>query len=318
MDTYTDKRIININSANGTKNNGTFNSNITFNFTSLLSDEPDIINTQISILFAQIPYSFYNINVYNNILKLTLDGSPTIYTIILTRGNYNSTTLITEIINELSLQGITSISITISSITGVLTFSKSSGSFTLLNSSTIFKVLGLDPNLNYTSTSQKLICSYPLNLLGTLKLRIASYKLFTNNFDSSVGGNFNIISTIPIEAGNFGLILYDNLSDTQSLLLNKIINDFDIIILDDDNNLINFNGIDWSITLLLNITRQQPKKSINQFKDIVTPIINPGFNEDNQDNEGNKELNPIYPDDLNEVSLDNDLDILLYNNHYSI
>lgn len=318
MDYYTDSILINLNSNNAILNNGTFLSDVQFNFTGILKDNPNIVETKLQIQNAQIPYSFYNVNIYNNILKFSIDGLPTIYTLTLTRGNYNANSLITELTNEFILLGITNITIVISSITGCLQFTKTTGSLSLLyTGSTIFKVLGLDINTNYNSIGGIINAPYPLNLLGTLKLRLASDTLQTNNIDSSVGGSFNILSTLPIEAGNFGLILYDNISGIQSILDNKYLDGFDIKILDDDNNLINFNNIGWSISLLINITRKRDNNSKSDFKNIIKPLFqlienqqqNQDSNiEDNQNQEQNN-INELIP----EFDDSNDLDFLLYN-----
>ena len=95
METFTETKIINLNSKNSIKNNSTFLSDVSFTFSGLLKDEEDIIERYISIQNAQIPFSFYNINIYNNILVIQIIS--TIYTLTLTRGNYNTSTLITEI-----------------------------------------------------------------------------------------------------------------------------------------------------------------------------------------------------------------------------
>lgn len=334
MDYYTDSILINLNSNNAIQNNGSFLSDVQFNFTGILKDNPNIVETKIQIQNAQIPYSFYNINVYNNILEFSVDGLPVIYTLTLTRGNYNANSLITELTNEFILLGITDITIIISPITGCLQFTKTTGSLSLLHSgSTIFKVLGFDVNTDYNSTGGIINAPYPLNLLGTLKLRIASDTLQTNNIDSSVGGSFNILATLPIEAGNFGLILYDNISGIQSILDNKYLDGFDIKILDDDNNLINFNNVGWSISLLINITRKRDDNSKTDFKNIIKPLFQLIENqqqinetppvEDNQqvDETQPQDEEPNIEDNQNNINElipefddSNDLDFLLYNN----
>lgn len=272
MNTYEDSRIINLNSANAIKNNGTFLSDVYFPFTGLIKDEPDIVEIKFEILNAQFPYSFYNINIYNNVLKISIDGGLTIKTLTLTRGNYNANNLITEIITQLNINSITDITITISAITGCLTFTKATGNFTIYNNgSTLLNVLGFE-NQDYTSTLSILIAPFPLNLLGTLNLRIISNELSTNTYDSSVNGSYFVLLSVPIEAGNFGLILYDNITQTKSILNNKILNGFDIAILSDDNNYINFNNINWSISIVLTIIRKRIEKTDTTFKDIISPI----------------------------------------------
>lgn len=318
MDLYTDTILINLNSNNAILNNSSFLSDVQFNFTGLIKDDPEIIESRIQIQSAQIPFSFYNINVYNNILKYSINGLSTIYTITLTRGNYNANTLITELQNKFIANSHTDITIAISSITGCLTITKTTGSLILLfTGSTVLKVLGFLTTQNYNSILGIINSPFPLNLLGTLKLRIASDTLQTNNLDSSVGGNFNILATIPIESSNFGVILFDNIANTQSLLDNKYLDSFDIKIIDDDNNLINFNNISWSLSLLIHKVKKRTNNTNTDFKSIITPLFTTLTNIDKSNNieNTNSNIDENNINDLIPVSDDtNDLDVLLYNN----
>ena len=326
MSSYIDQRLIILSSDNATLNNGDYLSDVYFDFIGLLKDDKDVEQVQISVQNAQIPISFYNVNVYNNILRITYNSLP--YTLTLTRGNYNSTTLINEIIAKLQAQSITDITIATSSITGILTFTRAGGlNFTINSTGTLNKVLGFVVGTNYTSVGGILSAPYPLNLLGLLKLKIASYELQTGNYDSSAKGNLNILATIPIEAGSFGLVLYDNISNTQALIENPTLDGFDLKIFGDDNNLVNFNGIGWNITLLLAITRKRQEKSTSTFSEIVKPIAQLTALLDNQlamqtqqsgDSSGDgggdnqpQDTAPPPPEDLGDSSLD----LLLYNQH---
>lgn len=323
MPTYIENKIINLNSQNATKRNGDFLSSVYFDFKGLLTDDPDVKSVSVSVQNAQLPYSFYNINVYNNLLRIGLDANPPVV-LTLTRGNYNATTLITEIQARLTAAGITSITLTISNITGLLTFTRSSGNFTLyFSGSTCFRVLGFDPTINYTSTTSVLIAPYPLNLLGTLKLRIASYALPVNTIDSTVEGNLNVLATIPINAGNFGLIMYENTNNIQSQLNTRLLDGFDMEIIDDDNNLINFNNTYWTISLLMAIERDiYEPETATTFNSVVrqaqtqqlVSTENAVVNEETGQEflEGDEGGIYVEPPDLEETIIPNDLELLLY------
>jgi hypothetical protein len=324
--TYIDQRLIILNSDNAIQNNGSFLSDVYFKFLGLLADDPDIQEITVSVQNAQIPISFYNINVYNNILNITYNSTP--YTLTLTRGNYNSTTLINEILLKLQAISITDITIATSSTTGIMTFTRAGGlNFTINSTGTLNKTLGFAVGTTYISIAGILSAPFPLNLLGLLKLKIASYEIQTGNYDSSVNGSLNILATIPIEAGSFGLVLYDNISNTESIIRNPTLDGFDLQILGDDNNLVNFNGIGWNITLLLNITRTRPEKSNTVFSKIVQPInqeiaipdnqladqTNPQAMEESLGSftNGTHEAPSAPAEDLGDSSLD----LLLYNQH---
>ncbi len=267
MTTYIENKLVNLNSENATRLNGDFLSSVEFSFVGLLTDDPSIRSVSVSIQNAQFPYSFYNINVYNNILVAS-DGANPPVTVTLTRGNYNANTLITEIETKLDAVGIKMV-ITISKTTGLLTFTHNNSEFTFYSTSTCLKVLGFNPALNYTSVSRVIIAPYPLNLLGTLKMRIASLGLSVNSIDSSVGGSLNILASIPINAGNFGLIMYENTNNITNQLNLRVLDGFDLEILDDDQNLINFNNAYWTITMLLSIEREIPQESPATFQQIT-------------------------------------------------
>ena len=249
-DTYTETMLINLNAGNALKNNGSFLSDVYFNFKNVIQDVDNLLEVEISVANAQIPYSFYNINVYNNVLNIDYNGTP--YTLTLTRGNYNATNLITEINTQLINAGITGVIITISSITGTLSISSGGTLIFLSLGSTIYQVLGLETGTNYTAP---FIAPYPLNLLGTLRLRICSYELITYNLDSTSMTTLNVLATIPIESSTFGVILYDNISNIKTRLNNTQLDGFDILILDDNNNPVNFNGVSWCISLLITMTK---------------------------------------------------------------
>lgn len=324
MATYLENRLINLNAENATQRNGSFLSSVYFQFNGLLKDDPDVQAVYISVQNAQFPYSFYNINIYNNLLEISADANPPVV-LTFTRGNYNANTLITEIQTQLTAAGITDITITISSITGLLTFTKASGTFTLYYAgSTCFKVLGFNPALDYTSTGSVLVAPFPLNLLGTLKLRIASYALPISSLDSSVDGTLNILASVPINAGNFGLIMYENTNNIQSTLDLKILDNFDLEILDDDGNLVNFNGAYWTITMLISVERFTKQASPASFADVARSAIEQIEGQQDQPTEIPEEQIiqeteqgtdlEIYvdPPDLEETIPADDLDLLLY------
>lgn len=245
-------QIINLNSANATQLNGTFLSSVYFNFPALIVPQNNIKSITCSVLNAQVPYSYYNVNVYNNIFLISNSG-PT-QTITLTRGNYNANTLITEIIAQLTLAGITGISIVLSTITGCLTWTTTAASMTIYSTgSTALRFLGLNTTSDTTSVLQKIISPFPLNLLYTLKIRISSTALSNNHLDSSVSGSLNILSSFSVSAPNFGIILYENQTNIQSELTVRDLNGFDIKIIDDDGNLINFNNVSWTATMMLQV-----------------------------------------------------------------
>ena len=262
---YQENILITLDSTNGTLKNGTMKSLIEFNFIGLLKDEKDILRSYISVLNAQIPVSFYTITVNNYKLKYVVGGS-TFRTIFITPGNYNGNSLITALIDSFANNGDT-ITASLSSSTGKLFIRSYSGSITYVyNTSTIAPILGLTADISgITVTFQA-----PLNLLGVKKLSIKSNSLAISSFTSRTGNRTDTICTIPVIEPPFNMISYVNMNDlNKNILRGQIIDSIDIRITDEDNNDIDFNNIDWNITLCLSNERiDKEKQNINIYEAI--------------------------------------------------
>jgi len=274
-----DIRIINLYSQSATAYlNGTLKSSVNFNFKNILRDEPDIIYSTIGISTAQIPVSYYTINEYNNVL-VTNSGAITI-----TAGNYTASTLRAELYAKLvPLSGFTQdLVVSINSSTGKIRFQDTGSQFTFYNqnlgvTSTAFDILGFDPNVaTYTSSIplggslQTLTAPYLLNLLGIQQLRINSSALACSNSNSTQMGESNLIGVIQSTAPPFGMILYAN-QTSYSVLRNKSVSLIDIQILDEDGNFVDFNNVDWTLSLQLTIFRKIPIPT--NSADFLRPIL---------------------------------------------
>ena len=116
MNTYTDTRKIILSSNHGNSLNETYLSNILFDFKSILTDDQDVIQAQVSVDNAQIPVSFYTINYSNCVLAYRVNGVYS--TITLSHGNYNFNTLSSKI--EVLFNALTiPITITIDKVSGI-------------------------------------------------------------------------------------------------------------------------------------------------------------------------------------------------------
>lgn len=255
----------------------TYLSNVKFNFPSLLRDDISILYSAIQVLNAQIPVSYYQINYTNNSLKLLLVGGSSLNTTLtLTRGNYNIVTLMAEISNQFALLSIGSLTCSFNKISGLLTMILLSAtyniSFSVLPSS-ISKVIGFASTLTYISSGLSLTAPFPVSLLTIKKLKVCSTMLSTQSLDSNNLGTINLLNTIPVNAPAYSIITYENKQPYGPILRNKIIDYIDIQILDDNNNFVNFNNVDWTITLSMTIFRKREKNSNNQFSDLTDPIL---------------------------------------------
>ena len=283
---YQDNRLITLNSQDGEKVNGTYLSNIKFNFSGLLQDDIYLIRTYITVLNAQIPVSFYIIDDTNNILYYT-DGT-TNYTSILTIGNYNGNQMVTSL-NALFTSNSTPIIASLNSQTGILNFVISNGvSYTFLETSTIKKILGFETDI---TNNIIITLPYQLNLLGKKKIFVNSNNLRNSAFSSKSLSCVQTIATIPVDQPPYSMINYTSVSELEkNILFNRSL---DIQIVDEENKYINFQNIDWSITLCLTIEKNDIVKLDYGLSNLPLPI----------ENKNNLENNKILTQDEKELKL---------------
>lgn len=266
---FSDNIIITLNSKDATQLNGSFLSNTVFNFKGLLKDEENVIRSYIHVLNAQFPVSFYTVDYTDNIFAYKLTAG-TLKTITIPTGNYNANTLITQL-TALFTANSDTITTTFNSTTGKLNFTSAS-SYTFYpygtNGSTASDILGIGPT---ALVGTSINCPYPLNLLNKKKLFINSANLYNIAYTSLNLGSTTCIATIPVNQPPYNLINYVSISTEDKLIIhNSLLNAIDIQIQDENEQFINFNNINWSITLCLTIERADTKRHyVNNFNDFL-------------------------------------------------
>lgn len=259
MTTYIETKLFSVTSSSATtKNNGTYLSDVMFEANNFIKNDPTLINLDVALIHAEIPVSFYIINEYNNLFRFKLDVDP-ITTQTIPVGNYNATSLILALntaIND------TNFIITISKTTGKLSMTHNKA-FIIYNNFdfSIGKELGFNDNsINYSSGIANPFTLTPpnmLNLLGIKKLNVVSQELNTINHSSEVG-SLSLLTSLAVDQPSYGLIIYENKSGIKHNLKVKDINKIDILIIDENHDLVNFNNIDWSMLFCFYLTRQNP------------------------------------------------------------
>ena len=254
MPYYTDNKHITLNSAYATKLNGSYLSNCIFPFQGILSDDSNIIKVYVSLVNAQIPCSFYTIDQTNNTLLLST-GS-----VIVPSGNYNANSFI----SALTSNGLI-VSVTFNKINGKLTFNFPTATDMLM--SNISGVIGLtEPILNASGIELQ----QPLNLLGIKRILIKSDALQVESFTSVNFSSGGVLATLTVNQPAFNLISYENTTDLSRLVCNaKILNSIDIEMFDENGDFINFNGIDWTITIVLSVERKYDEVERKKLFDVV-------------------------------------------------
>jgi hypothetical protein len=211
---------------------------------------------KLSVVNAQIPVSWYLINDTNNRIYFSVNGVQNNY--YFPNGNYNVNTFISTWISTFGNNW----TLTFSKITNKITFSNSLGPIVFGNnisaSNTLFSLIGFDSTKSYSSSviTGQLISSYAINFLGLSKINIKSTTFPFKNFDSLTATATSTLCSIPVSSNASGLINYNNLTDYKSIFKEYEFNSIDISITDDKNNYIDFNNIDWSMTLQIDITNE--------------------------------------------------------------
>lgn len=257
MNVITDTKQINLSPSGATiKQNGNLNSNLQFNIPFFIKKDRNILYNTIKLLHAEIPYSFYIVNEYNNKLILST-GSVT-----LPFGNYNANTFLRDI-QELLPNPMT---ITFNSLTGKFTLTNNH-SFSILPSSTCSELMGFDKNKTITSISDNIMMPYPANFLGTKNLYIKTPSLIVENYNTTTKDYITLL-TIPCNVPPFGIILFDNSASSKNVIKNTNSMDYlDVIIVDDNNNTVDFNNIEWTLTLEIEtiIEIPQNRQTIEEY-----------------------------------------------------
>lgn len=272
---YLDNYLLTLNSKYAsTFINGSAKSNVQFNFIGLLKDEADIIRTSLSILNAQIPVSFYIITDNNNIFAYK-DISVVEY-ITIPVGNYDANTLLVYMNSQL----VSGIVLSINSSNGKLILSTTTANRSLTlqaGQSNCNEILGIGTSNVFVAGSPSgtiLNFPYPLNLLGVKKISIKSSSLSIIAF-SSVNNNYSdTICTIPADQPAFGMISYNSQNDlNKNLLKQSVIDRIDIQLLDENQNYLDFNNLDWSITICLSNERIDREMDMITLNDITRGAV---------------------------------------------
>ena len=244
MNQIIDSKIINLSSNSASLSNGTLNSVLMFNLNNILKYDKDIVYNQISMVHCSIPASYYVINNNNNYFSTSIGN----FTFI--NGNYNATSFASMFSSVLGAGW----NLTINIITGKYTMTYTSD-FTIYSNSTCAKVMGFLVNTQYTSSNKSITFPNPCNFLGINRLKLKSNIIQTNNLDTYSKGKSNLLASIPVNNAQNGLIVYVNQVGFKSLFPNQNLDYIDISITDENDNIVDFNGIDIYITLQIDTVR---------------------------------------------------------------
>jgi hypothetical protein len=200
----------------------------------------------LSLQNAVIPYSFYSINENNNVLYFLSNSINT--TITIDTGNYN----INQLIDALKIQLGALYTITYNTIKNKITITNSTYEFTIFSNGTLNKALGFSQTQNTVSISRTATSQDCVNLNSIRAINI-DIDMPTYNINVAQKLNQNILATIPVITQPFGMINYINQNNFRiNMYMNKM-ESIRIKLLDNANNLLNMNNVNYQLTLQIDI-----------------------------------------------------------------
>lgn len=201
-----------------------------------------------SVQSASIPYSFYNVDGFNDTLIYSVAGGSN-QVITIPQGNYNTTTLR----NYLSLV-MTGFTITYSSLNNTFTFTHLSSDFSFKASSTCMEILGFEEDIAHNSTSKVLMSTCSINLFTIRNIYIQSSNLMLTNVNNATPNNSNILCSIPLTSGQFSVVNYFNINNVKSRIDGvRNFTSLQISLTDQDGDILDLNGCHFSLTLQIDI-----------------------------------------------------------------
>ena len=224
-----------------------YNNNLTSdcNFTLPLIEVPSQHYLWLSVIHANIPYSFYNIESSNSTLVYYISNVK--YRLDIPFGNYN----VRQLLSYLKSQML-NFNIIYNSITNKFTFTHLFNDFDFDDlESTCFKLIGF---LYYSRSSLKSLTSLNSIDLMTHKCICIMTDFNTGSINLSNKSNMSILQSMAVSDAPFGMLNMNYTPNRVCLYINSI-STMRLKITDQSNRPIEFNGCGWTITLQLDVIK---------------------------------------------------------------
>jgi len=276
-----EKRIVSLNSNNATTyNNGTYLSDMIFDFPCIIKPDPTIAYIEVGLGQAEIVASFYNIDLTNNIFNYRVNATN--FNITVPIGSYNYNTLVTQMTTLFTANGHTMV-FTRNVNSNILTMTLSSGgTWNNITASSIYYILGFVENTTYNIVANTITFPFMFNLIGIKKLKIYSTNLSIDSYDSVDKATSNLLATISVNQPSNNLLVYSNIESLYGHFRNKYLSTIDISIKDEFGRFVNFNNINWTMVINIIIYRRIDvilkqltlNENVSQLEDTSIPPTN--------------------------------------------
>ena len=199
------------------------------------------------ILSAELPYSFYNISgdIKNNEIKYSDSGVD--YTFTLPTKDYD----INELVRVITADTNFPFTATYDKFTMKITLTSTSANTVTLKwtQSNSFKVLGFSNAIDVDVVSAGTTISDNIIDLATIHSLMIKSNTASNMVFSTRAGFSQTVQKVSVDV-NSGAIIYLNQNDSrQHTVINSNVDMLDLRITDQNDNLVNFNNINYEITV---------------------------------------------------------------------
>jgi len=202
------------------------------------------IDVLVSLHSFSFTNSFYNINENNCCFYYTINNVQTISTTI-PLGNYDIDDLMLTL-NSLFVNVLVftySLKTLKVSITSLIPFRLVSGA------KNIYEVIGFDDIIINTTLNTSYISPYLFNLIGIQYLNVCINNLNIKSIGVKNSPKYNIIDSILVTSTPGEVQSYNNCDNFKYLIGDNLIDFLNVTIYDQDFNTVNFNNIDWFISV---------------------------------------------------------------------
>lgn len=209
---------------------------------------------------AEIPSSFYNVTIKNNITRVDRDDIAAAFDITMPVGNYNADTYLAKFKELYDAVTPSNVTIALDAVTGIFNLQEALADFTIKSvGSTSYVLWGGEVGTDYVfqkaASGAAASFGFPANFLGVTKIKLSSDNLAGTNVDSSQLKTTTLIDTVSVTATPFGLTIFNSLG-RETLMKAKRIEEIDLELRDQDDNLIDFNNAEWCISIIINTHRR--------------------------------------------------------------
>lgn len=249
---------------------------------------PRGFNILVSLGSAEIPFSFYTTNTYNNGFTCFNSATGVVSSYTFPSGNYTPAKLRSILEDWMRTNVDSETRIAYDPYTNKFTFSRLSGAANItiywnINSSR--KMFGFSANqVTYTTASpvtSDLVC----NLNYTSNIFLQTSLTDRGSIDSLTGTTSNILQKIPINTQPRGIVYYTYSQSAHKILYHTtLINQITFNIVDDERRNINLNGLSYSLSILFDFVKADMLINPDPAPELGnTPVIELPVDETNTD-----------------------------------